>query len=736
MLYVRAACSPWMLWAVVAVCAAATAQAAPTAGPGINGVRVGFGGHYKVGTWTPVEVSLRGVENLVAGKLRLVVPDGDGVPTAVSAPVERGQSSVACLVRFGRVAGRLDVELDDGDQRLARRTFRAGEGTGAGFLPAVSALRRLIVCLGAEPLGVEEAVELSGVDPGERPAVVRLEDCRELPSRWWAYEGVDLVVISTSRPELVADERIDAARLAAIDEWVRQGGKLVLCAGSQSVAALAEGQPLSRFVPGRIEGVARVRQAAAWETYAKATDAMPRGGRSPSRAGMPVPQLVDVQGMVEVQEAGRPLVVRSARGLGQVVFAAADLDQPPFAEWTGRPALVWKLLDLPMTAAGEAKQGSAVTHFGFRNIAGQLRSALDLFADVGLLPFSLVAGMMVVYVLLIGLGDYFFLRKVVGRMRWTWLTFPVVVLVVCVVAYFLAGGLKGDRVRVNQVDLLDVDTTSGRVRATSWMNLFSPRVDRYNLAIRPQLPGGGEPEKAQRLLAWLGLPGEALGGMDPQTTAFGETAVSYEFAPQLDALQGMPVEQWSTRSLTARWTATADLPIESDLVAEDRVPAGSIVHRFDFPLTDCLLAYRQWVFELGTLEPGKPCRIHSLLKRSELKTLLTGRRIIREGKDYRQESTPYDLNSRDLAYVLRTMVFFQAAGGQRYTGLTNNYQGFVDGSDLLKTGRAILVARLPDAPEVHPPTLLLRDGEPMTESVEKHLAVCRFVLPVSQPAGE
>jgi len=157
------------------------------------------------------------------------------------------------------------------------------------------------------------------------------------------------------------------------------------------------------------------------------------------------------------------------------------------------------------------------------------------------------------------------------------------------------------------------------------------------------------------------------------------------------------------------------------------------VQRLDFPLADCLLAYRYWVFELGTLEPGVPRRVGPMVKHSELKTLLTGRKIVRKGKDYRQESTPYDLASRDLAYILRTMMFFEAAGGERYTGLTNTYQGFVDAEGLLKTGRAILVGRAPGEPK-YQPTVLLRDGRPMTDCGDRHLTVYRFVLPVEEPS--
>ena len=40
-------------------------------------------------------------------------------------------------------------------------------------------------------------------------------------------------------------------------------------------------------------------------------------------------------------------------------------------------------------------------------------------------------------------------------------------------------------------------------------------------------------------------------------------------------------------------------------------------------------------------------------------------------------------------------MFYEAAGGRRYTGLGNAYQDFVDLSTLLKADRAILVTQEP-----------------------------------------
>ena len=55
-----------------------------------------------------------------------------------------------------------------------------------------------------------------------------------------------------------------------------------------------------------------------------------------------------VDGRIDVFEgalrSGRPLVIRGAHGLGQVVFVAVDLDTPPLKQWEGRPRLVELLL--------------------------------------------------------------------------------------------------------------------------------------------------------------------------------------------------------------------------------------------------------------------------------------------------------------------------------------------------------------------------------------------------------
>jgi hypothetical protein len=727
-----------------------SAQAAEQQGrkPAIAAVEVGVGGRYKPGCWTQVKVAVRGVEKLAGGRITLTVPDGDGVPSRVSAPLPSpapdGQatktsgvtsaatsanSSAILYARFGRVKSEMAVELRSGDELVDRRVFNPGDG---GYRPALSSEQELVITVGRGSPGVEDAVRLLQQPPERRTVVVEVEDFNELPEQWYGYEAVDAVVLSTSHPEIYAGLEPASPRMAALDRWVRLGGKLLLCAGEHAEEVLGGNgaAPLSQFVPGRPEQMVSLRRTNAFELYCGSSVQVPA-----KRREIRVPKLVDVDGRIEAADGALPLVIRRAHGLGQVVFVAADLDQPPLAEWQDRGLLAGKLLGYPPAPVDEDHEATAVMHLGFTDLAGQLRSALDQFPSVWVVPFWLVVGLVVLYVLAIGPGDYFFLRKLAGRMQLTWVTFPLIVAAFSVAGYVLAHRLKGDRVLVNQVDVVDVDAASGDVRGTAWADLFSPRMDRYDLAFRPQpspaLPTGN----ATTLTSWLGLAGDALGGMDPRAAEPARWDTYYEFSPALDSLRGVPIPTWSTKSLTARWTARSGPALKAQLVDEEMLLRGTVTNTLDVPLNDCILAYGIHAYELERLEPGETVEVGPRLKRRELKSWLTRRQLVfsKEKDDYRQQATPYDRASVDAAYILRLMMFFREAGGRGYAGLSNDHQGFVDLSHLVRTNRAVLVAWPESDPSAARPygTELLCDGEPLPDGQVRRTAVYRFVFPVA-----
>jgi len=720
----------------------AAAFAGPPEAPQITGVHVGLADRYKVGLWTQVEIVLQGGGQSLAGELSAIVPDGDGVPSRLSTAADHPcrlqpgrETRVQLLCRFGRVHGTLRAEFCVDGKVLAQRTFETAASPDAEhFLPGLES-QDLMVAVGAAPMGLDEAVKLGSVEPEYRPATAHLTEIVQLPTNWRGYEGVDAVILSTSRPEVYGKLAAHGEQVQALDEWVQMGGRLVLCAGAQAEKVLAADGPLRRFVPGRLAKMLSLGRTGVLESYCGSRIGMPQVGNAP--AALRVPRLVDVQGTVEAREADVPLVVRTPRGFGQVIFLAADLDQPPLDNWPDRPLLLAKLLDRATGHGEEAEEGAAMMHYGFADLSGQLRSALDSFTGVRLAPFWLVAGLIVGYLLLIGPGDYFFLRKLVGRMGWTWLSFPLVVVLSCAGAYVLAHRLKGDQLKLNQVDLVDVDAASGRLRGTAWLDVFSPRMEAFNLSVEPRLPDGRAAPNARRWTGWLGLPGGALGGMNSRAGELTQWTEPYAFSANLDAMLGVPIAVWSTRSFTARWTAPTTAFPQADLTDQSQLLSGTITNTLGFPLEQCILAYGSSVYELGTIAPGESARLGPMTKRSELKTLLTGRKLVSEegtkSEKYHQEATPYDQTSTDIPYILRTMMFYEAAGGRSYTGLGNTYQDFVDLSTLVKADRAILVTQEPNRqPDQWQGAAVLRDGRPLGGAQDKHVTLYRFVFPVKK----
>lgn len=730
----RAGRSVGLLLFLVAGVLASAAEGQEIKPPKFVGVRVGIGERYKVGTWTQVELILEGGSQVLTGSVSVIVPDGDGVPgcvtTAPTKPVEvlPGRlTPVRLVTRFGRVSGDVRAVFCVGNHVVAEQTFRAGLQPDEEHFGEALQRQSLIVSVGGSPLAVEGEGKPGVLEDEGKPVVAHVTNVEELPSQWCAYEGVSAVVLSTSQPEMYRKLAANNVRWQALDQWVRMGGTLVLCVGSQGDEVLAENQPLRQFLPGRFVAGGTLSQTGAIETYLKSQKSIAQA--TGERPKLRIARLADIQGAVEVDEGGIPLVVRSAREFGQVVFVAMDLDQWPLSKWQDRPQLLARLLDLPTAGRESQGENAAMMHYGYQDLAGKMRGQLDQFRGVKIVPFWIVAGLIVGYIILIGPVDYFFLRNVVRRMEWTWVTFPLIVVLVCAGAYFLAYALKGDQIRVNQIDLVDVDAASGQMRGASWMNVFSPRMASFKFSMEPQGVDGKALPDSRVLMGWLGLMGSGVGGMNSHADRSALWGNHFSYAADLDALDGVPIQVWSTKSLTARWSAGSAACPAADLTESDRTLTGSITNTLPFTLRECAVLYGGSAYEIGTMAPGQVVRLGPAVKRMELKTFLTKMISERNGAGY--EGGAYYQASGDPAHTLETMMFYDAAGGRQLTRLSNDYQDFVDLSGLLKTGRAILFTREAiRTGKGHSGAKLLGDDKPMGGEEDRHETMYRFVFPV------
>src|SRR5262249_27252295 len=121
---------------------------------------------------------------------------------------------------------------------------------------------------------------------------------------------------------------------------------------------------------------------------------------------------------------------------------------------------------------------------------------------------------------------------------------------------------------VNKIDVVDVVAEPGEpgqparstwAAGTTWFTLFSPRIQNYNVAVEPAYGKWAlEPAKedtaplGSSVVSWLGRPENVYGG----TTRTGSPSLfrrAYEYEGKAEALKGVPIQVWSTKSFTASW---------------------------------------------------------------------------------------------------------------------------------------------------------------------------------------
>lgn len=718
-----------------------TTCAAAADDPEIVSMRVGFNGLYKLGCWTHAEVTLAGGDEPLAGRLQVTAEDADGIPADTVTPPTRmvglepgRQTTATVFYRPGKSSGPVTVRLLADDRVRATTTFRPSTQSGSASINYPLSATNELVVLAGPPAGVADLIraDRTGSELAATHAA-RVESVEQLPLEWYGYESVDAVVLTTTEPEFYRPLAQNRRRVEALLEWIERGGRLVLFCGAQAEELLGEDGPLARFVPGEFVGMAPLRETAPIESFIVTDDPLNRG-----RINIRVPQIENPQGQVLAyggrNEQELPLVIRCRRGFGEVTFVAVDPDAPPLANWSARPAFLRRALGWrPRTAADDQAEAALLQGGGYDDLSNQLRGALDTkFTGVETASFGLVALLVIAYIAAIGPGDYFFVKRVLKRMELTWITFPATVVVTSLAAYWLANYYKGDQLRLNQVEIVDVDVAAGQARGVAWAHLFNPRVQRFDFRLQPKL-AGDDVADAATLVSWLGLAGDELGGMQGQGAGGFALRGNYAFTPALDAMLRTPVPEWSTKTLTARWSGAAPAMIDASLAAVgDGLVEGEIANRSDVTWDDCILLHGRWAYRLSQLKPGATVTVDEDVRPTTVRMRLTAANAGDETAIGAADDGTVQFNplEGDVTRLAKLMMFYDAISGSDYASVMHRYQKFVDLSDLLEGPQAILLVRAPA-----PGSQWIRNDEPLGSDQDRRWTFYRFIIPLEDAGG-
>ena len=397
---------------------------------------------------------------------------------------------------------------------------------------------------------------------------------RRLPGRWYGFDAADVVVVDTNDPAI--DDPAAARRKALID-WVRQGGHLVVAVGQNWQAVrTARSEPLLPGVPagpGRAERPGPDR-------------AVRRLGNKPLiAAGSQVKILVtkfegwEARGGIAARPRRPPPRWSSAGpyGFGRVTMVGLDVDQKPFSAWEEKKLFWDKVLDLRGRGSADAAIATGRRRLLQHGRSSDLRPCCTTRSSgsraCGSCPFGWVAFFVFLYILLIGPGDYFFLKKVVKRMEMTWVTFPLIVIAVSAAGLRRGLLLQGHRAADQQggrrgrrpddrpgpgLDLADAlqpaEPRLRRRRSPRCRPRPSPPTTRWSPESTPA--GGANAETLIDLVRHARRPAACGGGLSLRQRRLRRTPPMSE----PEELQGVRVPIWSTKSFSGRWSGPADAP--------------------------------------------------------------------------------------------------------------------------------------------------------------------------------
>lgn len=674
------------LAAVCCIASAAAGQEKKFLPPEIRKIQVGFRTFgddertiFKVGLWTPIYVEIFGGSDGIEKKasdreapyIIIASTDSEDVGTEVRVPVAVEPLKTRTFLAYVKPGhmGQNDVGVT---------LYISGRPSPRTPFDAYSTLRtdqHLYLSIGSRMSDVHQAVKHIGrprgkgkddnffLDTAEFRNVVFETDVERLPERWFGYNNVDLLILSTENRKFLTAFNLSTERLAALAQWVRRGGRLVVPiapANQDAVATLLGNpvwQPAIPVVPPRapqpfaLENLAGLANWGGVKT--EPFEYKPKGARAPVPIPVAVLEPARVQpgdwepgGYNDDKPGARPLYAHVRYGLGKITYVAVSLEDTSFFQWPGKDDFLQSIvLQLAPITPGAGQDKENLAGVGFRgdmpnDLSTDLVNQLDNF-DVRIIDFGYVALFIVLYILIVGPLDFVLLKYVFKRLEWTWVTFPTVVVAVSVIAYFAAYALKGRDLKINKVDIVDFDLRtdvdakgqpkSVHAYGTSFFTILSPRIQNYTLGMEANpLFWGGEVKKTKHdgkdvdevlsvdLMSWMGRPSGGMNDMGRGGGAGGFFRRPYSFRDDYTGVESVPIPVWTTKAFCASWERPiARPPIIADLIYHQKDPenkqikiSGKLENHLGVDLVDVSLFYNKRIYPipggLKAMRPGSP----------------------------------------------------------------------------------------------------------------------------------
>ncbi len=542
---------------------------------------VGVGGVYKRGAWAPVCVDLtnRGPSTTAELTIPIPVPRQYGESrrvTSYTIQAEMPQNSVKrqflyvpsgtldkiLLKQRGTRAIKRDLEtLNEVSEQDLLLHVVGGDGALLKFLTGTPKQMGIGGPQWAAPLPPSPG-RSGPVSEGE--LTVAHTPWHRMPDAWLGWDSSDAVILGNGA---LAEAR--EAAVAALIDWLRIGGTVFVPGGAR--APLVASSPLGRYLPIQVSGtrtVPNLQELTHW--IGKPITEQP----CLIAAGNATRDATVLCGTRE-----EPLVALRRVGAGHIVMTGFDYAAQPVKQWEGQAGMWTRMLAAApcRTALTTVQTDTASRRYGYSEAGATVAAYVP---EARLPSIWLMVGFLIAYIVALVPVNYIVLNKF-DRRELAWLTTPLIVLVFTLAAYGTGYSIRGGKVVLNRLSVIEVMAGSDVARGRGYVGLFSPARRLYDLDLGDGVVGARDCDDSD-------MPGNVtvLGGPEPKISKIG-------------------MNMWTTRTFSLEFTASIGKGLDGTVEYDGKELSAKVTNNTGLPLTRCFLRGGSGQSKERALKPGE-----------------------------------------------------------------------------------------------------------------------------------
>jgi hypothetical protein len=409
---------------------------------------VGFNDKYKIGYFTPINISIKNDYKDIQGTVEVKVPTSENKYDSYmkSISIQKGSEKIVTIdVPVKQAFLKYEISIKDGNSEVYNEEVKVGTPNNqtVKFIGILSDDFDSLTYLNKIPAakGVTLSTEL-----------IKLDE-KNFPDYLQVLQSFDVIIINNFDSSKLSKEAYESLK-----GWVKLGGTLLIGTGTNYNKTLNIFK--DDFIKGQPGQLTNVNTS---KIYNIATN-----GDNNNSVSVEALNIQLDRSSTNIQEGNVKLLQTIKIGSGYVALAGFDFGLKPFVGWANNSAFGEKLFGMinpDFISSDKYDNGYMNTYYSITEMVNYL---MNKKADINIYLIILM-----IYIVLVAPVSYFILKKLDKR-EFMWVTVPCVAIVFALVLYFLGSGTRLSSVVSNNSNVINIDSNGFATKST-YAGIFTPK---------------------------------------------------------------------------------------------------------------------------------------------------------------------------------------------------------------------------------------------------------------------